>query len=73
MYIKYEKIASLVCIILYVTLIIENVSRVSLSNAKLNGSAHVLLGEGRGKNLEKFLLRKKGSFIMINEFKYGQT
>ena len=39
---------------------------------KRKGSAHVLLGEGSGKNLAMFLL-KKGNFIMINEFKYGQT
>ena len=39
--------------------------------AKLKGSAHVLLGEGRGKNLDMFLL-KKGNFIMINEFRYGR-
>ena len=41
----------------------------SLSNAKLEGSAHVLLGEGKGKNLDMFLLTK-GNFIMINEFRY---
>ena len=34
--------------------------------------AHFLLGEGRGKNLDIFLLRK-GNFIMINEFRYVQT
>ena len=44
----------------------------SLSNAKSKGSAHVLLGEGRGNNLEMFLLRK-GNFIMTDEFRYGQT
>ena len=33
---------------------------------------HALLGEGRGKNLDIFLLRK-GASIMINEYKYGQT
>ena len=38
----------------------------------MKGSAHVLLGEGSGKNLEMFLL-KKGTFIMINEFKHRQT
>ena len=31
----------------------------SLSNTKSKGSAHVLLGEGSGKNLETFLLRKR--------------
>ena len=39
---------------------------------KSKRSTHVLLGEGRGKNLDMFLL-KKGNFIMINEFRYGQT
>ena len=58
----------LVRIILYVTLMIEN----SLSNTKSKGSAHVLFGEGRGKNLDMFLLRKS-NFIMINEFRYGQS
>ena len=38
----------------------------------MKGSAHVLLGEGRGKNLDMFLL-KKANFIMIDEFRYGQT
>ena len=33
---------------------------------------HALLGEGRGKNLGIFLLRK-GTFTMINEYRYGQT
>ena len=33
---------------------------------------HVLLGEGKGKNLEMLLLRKD-NFIMINEFGYDQT
>ena len=42
----------------------------SLSNAKSKGSTHVLLGEGRWKNLDMFLLRKV-NFIMINEFRYG--
>ena len=37
-----------------------------------NRSAHILFGEGRGKSLEMFLLRK-GNFTMIDEFKYGQT
>ena len=44
----------------------------SLSDVKLKGSTHVLLGEGRGKNLDMFLLTKS-NFIMINEFRYGQT
>ena len=44
----------------------------SLSNAKSKGRAYVLLGEGSGKNLDK-ICREKGNFIMINEFKYGQT
>ena len=44
----------------------------SLCNAKSKESAHVLLREGTGKNLDMFLL-KKGNFIMINEFRYGQT
>ena len=39
---------------------------------KSKESAHVLLGEGRGKNLDMFLLRK-GNFVMINGFRYGQT
>ena len=30
-----------------------------LSNAKSKGSAHDLLGEGSGKNLKMFLLRKR--------------
>ena len=62
------KIEDLVGITFYVTLIIENIFWVSLSNAKSNGSTHVLLGEGRGKNMDWFLL-KKGNFIMINEFR----
>ena len=44
----------------------------SLSNSKSKRSAHVLLGEGSGKNLEMFWLRKV-NFIIIKEFKYGQT
>ena len=44
----------------------------SLYNAKLKGSAHVLLGEGSGENLDMFL-RTKGNFIMIKELRYGQT
>ena len=39
---------------------------------KSRGRAHVLIGKGRWKNLDMFLLRK-GNFIMINEFRYGQT
>ena len=31
----------------------------SLSNAKLKGSTHVLLGKESGKNLDMFLLRKR--------------
>ena len=30
-----------------------------LSNKKLKGSAHILLGEGSGKNLDMFMLRKR--------------
>ena len=56
-------------IILYLTLTIGNIF---VSYEKSKGSVHVLLGEGSGKNLEMFLLRK-GNFIMINEFKYGKT
>ena len=37
-------------------------------NAKSKGTAHILLDNGSGKNLQMFLLRK-GNFIMINEFK----
>ena len=44
----------------------------SLSNAKLKGSAYVLLGKGKGEKLDMFLL-KKGNFIMINKFRYGET
>ena len=66
------KIEDLVRITLYVMLITENIFLVSLSNLKSKGSAHVLPGEGRGKNLDMFLL-KKGIFTMINEFTYGQA
>ena len=45
----------MVRIIIYVTLIIEDIFR-SLSNAKLKGSAHVLLGEGK---FGHFLAEKK--------------
>ena len=45
-------------------------SGLSLTQNRREG--HVLLGERRGKNLDMFLLRK-GNFIMINEFRYGQT
>ena len=38
---------------------------------KSEGSAHVLLSEGSGKNLEMFLLQK-GNFIMINESNMGK-
>ena len=58
-------------LILYVMLMIENIFWVS--NAKLKGSTHVLLCEGSGKNLKMFSCWEKGNFIMINEFKYGQT
>ena len=44
---RITKIKDLVRIIFYVTLIIEDIFGVS--NAKLKGSAHVLLGEGSGK------------------------
>ena len=44
----------------------------SLSNAKSKGSAHVLLGEGSGK-IWTCSCWEKSNFIMINEFKYGQT
>ena len=50
MSVKQQKIEDLVRIILYVMLIIEDIFRVSLSNAKLKGNAHVLLDEGNGKN-----------------------
>ena len=39
---------------------------------KLKGSAHVLLDEGSGK-IWTCSCWEKGNFIMINEFKYGQT
>ena len=42
---------------LYVTLTVENIFRVSLSNVKSKGSAHVLLGNKYGENLEMFLLK----------------
>ena len=45
----------MVRIIIYVTLIIEDIFR-SLSNAKLKGRAHVLLGEGK---FGHFLAEKK--------------
>ena len=41
-------------------------------NAKSKGSAHVLLGKGSG-NIWTCTYREKGNFIVINEFKYGQT
>ena len=41
-----------------VTLIIGNIFWVSLER-EIEGSAHVLLGEGSKKNLEMFLLRKR--------------
>ena len=44
----------------------------ALSNAKSKGSARVLLGEGSGKIWTCFCW-EKGNFIMITEFKYGQT
>ena len=44
---RITKITDLVRIIFYVTLILEDIFRVS--NAKLKGSAYVLLGEGSGK------------------------
>ena len=43
-----------------------------LSNAKLKGSAHVLLGEGSGK-IWTCSWWEKGNIKMINEFKYGQA
>ena len=43
-----------------------------LSLTRNRREAHVLPGERRGENLDMFLLRK-GNFIMINEFRYGQT
>ena len=43
-----------------------------LSNVKLKGSAHVLLGEGSGK-IWTCSCWEKDNFIIINEFKYGQT
>ena len=48
-------------------------SDLTLSNVKLKGSTHVLLGGGIGKNLEMFFCWEKDNFIMINEFKYRQT
>ena len=56
MSIKQQKIEDLFRTIIYLTLITENIF---LSNAKSRGSAHVLLGEGSGKNLEMFLLRER--------------
>ena len=38
----------------------------------MKGSAHVLLDEGSGKIWTCFCW-EKGNFLMINEFKYGQT
>ena len=51
-------------------LTIEDIFR--LSNAKSKGSAHVLFGEGSGK-IWTFSCWEKGDFIIINEFRYGQT
>ena len=46
----------------------------SLSNAKLKGSAHVKhVKQGKWEKFGHVLSEKKGNFIMINEFKYGQT
>ena len=42
-----------------VTLVIENIFWVSLSNTKSKGSGYVPLGEGSGKNLKMSLMRKK--------------
>ena len=42
---------------LYVTLTVENIFRVSLSNVKSKGSAHVLLDNEYGENLEMLLLK----------------
>ena len=47
-------------------------SGLSISSAKSKGRAHVLLGEESGK-IWKCFCWEKGNFIMINEFKYGQT
>ena len=44
----------------------------SFSNLKSKGCAHVLLGKGSGK-IWTCSCWEKGNFIMINEFKYGQT
>ena len=44
----------------------------SFSNLKPKGCAHVLLGKGSGK-IWTCSCWEKGNFIMINEFKYGQT
>ena len=60
----------LVRIILEVTLIIENIFCVSLTRNRRE--MHVSLGEGSGKNLDMFLL-KKCNFFLISEFKYGQA
>ena len=38
----------------------------------MKGSALVLLGEGSGK-IWTCTCREKDNFVMINEFKYGQT
>ena len=43
-----------------------------LSLTRNRTEAHVLLGEGSGK-IWKCSCWEKGNFIMINEFKYGQT
>ena len=44
----------------------------SSANMKSKGSAHVLHDEGSGKIWTCYCW-EKGNFIMINEFKYGQT
>ena len=37
-----------------------------LPHAKLKGSAHVLISEGRGKNLDMFLLRPQKIYILVS-------
>ena len=44
----------------------------NISNAKSKGSTHVLLGKGSGE-IWTYSCWEKDNFIMINEFKYGQT
>ena len=57
--------------VLYVTLIIE-IFFGSLSKSKSRESAHVLLREGSGKNLEMFLLRERSRLMNSNMVKSEQ-